>query len=122
MIAWNREDFESCGFRYESTLNEMTHYLHYEGDVLKYLLIIGEEDGLVSISGDTKEPFSSDSMYGIYAPCKYIVYKSSEEVDYRRFHFSFYIDEGRTEESLRLTIAGRKSDNELVVWPYLHNQ
>lgn len=122
MIDWDKRIFEACGFKYESTFNEKMHYLHYEGDILKYLLIIGEEDGLVSISGDTKEPFSSESMYEIYAPCKYIVHKSSNEVDYRRFQFLFYIDESRTQESLRLTVAGRLSDNELVVWPYLHNQ
>ena len=84
----------------------------------KGTLIIDENNNQVSVSGDTNQPFSSESMYEFYVPCKLIIYQSEEDVNYRDFHFSFYNDSEPTEESLVLTVSCRKSDGELVVWPY----
>jgi hypothetical protein len=117
MINWNRKVLEDCGFKYQKTLVETTHDFHYEGKILKYILVIDDENNQVSVSGDNTSPFGSESIFEFYVPCKLIVFKSSDEIDYRLFHFSFYNSDEATEESLRLTISGRKSDGELVVWP-----
>ena len=118
MIAWDKQQFQDSGFEYEESLVETTHFLNYQGNILKYQIIIDEENDQVSVSGDTSCPFSSESLYEIYAKCVLIKYESESEVKYRRFRFLFYNSSKTTPENLRLTIAGRKSDKELVVWPY----
>jgi hypothetical protein len=110
MINWDKTDFIKSGFQYTETAISTLHTLKYKGDVLLYEINIDEESEQVSISGDTTQPFSSDSMYEIYARCRLVVFKSSEEIDYRRFHFSFYDSPEPTGKNLLLTVAGRLCD------------
>ena len=119
MITWNRKNFEECGFVYAKTQVDTLHQFNYEGNVLQYQLIIDEEYGQVSISGDTESPFGGDSIFEIYARFKTVVYQTAKDIEYRRFLFSFYDSQEPSDESLRLTIGGRLSDSELVVWPYI---
>lgn len=119
MINWKREDFEECGFVYSKTLVDPLHQFNYEGDVLKYQLMIDEVHGQVSISGDTECPFGGDAMFEIYARFKTVVYQTAKEIEFRRFFLSFYDSIEPSDDTLRLTIGGRLNDKELVVWPYI---
>jgi len=118
MINYNKADFLQNGFEYMPTLIEGFDGYIYKGNILSYTLFIDENNDQVSISGDTKTPFSSESMYEFYVPCVLIKYMSEDEVKYRDFQFLFYRELEPTIESLVLTVSGRQSDVELVVWPY----
>ena len=119
IINWKREGFEECGFVYAKTLVDPLHQFNYDGDILKYQLMIDELHDQVAISGDTECPFGSDSMFEIYARCKIVVYQTKKEIEFRRFLFSFYDSIEPSDDTLRLMIGGRLSDRELVIWPYI---
>ncbi len=122
MIKWDKDAFKINTFSLDvATEVENVYFLNYEGDILKYQLIIDENEGRVSVSADTQHPFGSDSLYEFYVPCKLIVLNSGDTGSYRRFHFSFYRTIEENKKTLSLTVAGRQSDKELVVWPYLQN-
>src|SRR5574343_1557596 len=111
MIIWRKEDFDVCGFTHDpsyQSVNEHIHLLSYQGDVLRYWLSINEEENCVGISGDIQQPFGGDSMYEISAECCLILFEPEEQVEYRRFRFSFYNTTEPTAASLRLTVSGRK--------------
>lgn len=119
MIDFDISHFFDSGFSQLESLDEKNCMLEYSGKILKYQIFINNEADTVSISADTELPFSSESLYEICVPCKNIVFKSSNDIPYRKFHFSFHSSSDTTNETtLALTVAGRLSDGELAVWPY----
>lgn len=119
MIKHNQVDLLQNGFEHRTSTIEGNNRYLYQGKILSYELIIDESINQVSISGDTALPFSSESMYEIYVPCILIEYKSDLQIDYRNFQFLFYNSSEPCDQSLVLTVSSRKSDGELVVWPYI---
>ena len=119
MIQWDRQRFEDCGFTYEESQIVTTHFLNFQGNVLKYQVIIDTELGQVSASGDTSLPFGGNSLYEIYARFQIIRFANGAELLGRRFLIEFYDSVEPSDETLRLQISGRLSDNELIVWPYV---
>ncbi len=117
MIKYKKEDFLQNGFEYQATLVDGLNSYIFKAKLLSYELTIDDNNNQVSVSGDTHQPFSSESMYEFYVPCSLLVYTSENEINYRYFHFSFYSNTEPSEESLVLTMSCRKSDGELVVWP-----
>jgi len=122
MIDWDKELFEKY-FKYENnSLIDGIHDFSYSGNILKYQIIVDENENQVSVSADTVQPFSSESLYEFYVPCKRIFLSPKESTAYREFHFSFCTTNEFTMESLSLTISKRESDGELVVWPYFYQK
>ena len=119
MIIFDKSQFINSGFSQLESCDEQFCILEYSGKALKYQIIINNSTDTASISADTESPFSSESLYEIYVPCKKIVFRSNNEIPYRKFHFSFYNSvDINNETTLSLTVAARPSDGELVVWPY----
>lgn len=118
VINYSQADFLQNGFEFIDNQIAGVENYSYRGKLLRYELIIDSNNSRVAISSDTREPFNSDSIYEFYLPCRCIIYRTEQQINYRYFHFSFFKTKEPSKESLVLTVSARKSDGELVVWPY----
>ena len=122
MIEWDKRILEKY-FKCEKNSHiDGMYTFYYTGNILKYEIIVSENDNQVSVSADTEQPFGGSSLYEFYVPCKRIFLSPKDSTHYREFHFCFYTSNELSMESLSLTISKRESDGELVVWPYFYQK
>ena len=84
----------------------------YQGEILKYRLIINDREDVVAISGDRESPFQCDSFYEFSVACDLIRLR-----DYSgQKMLEFWYGAPENPMNLRLMIL-KRPNGDLKVWP-----